>query len=179
MFFLYVCVSIFALQIRSSVPFLSIPHICVNIQCWFFSLWLLSVWQTLGPSRSLQKTQFWGTSFFVLWWFPLAHLRLSSSSNNLVVFSRVRLERFNQLALKSTAQKVNLTSPLQVTEPTPQHVHACGSETAKLVSLETLLSICSLIIYQVKVAINKITCDHLSESLPCHLGSSHTILPAR
>ena len=118
-FVLYACVSIFALQLRSSVPFLSIPRICVNIQCWFFSLWLLSVWQTLGPSRSLQKTQFWGTSFFVLRWFPLAHLRLSSSSNNLVVFSRVRLECFNQLALKSTAQKVNLASPLQVTEPIP------------------------------------------------------------
>ena len=123
MFVLYVCVSISALQIRSLVPFLSIPHICVNIQYWFFSFWLHSVWQTLGPSRSLQRAQFWGTSFFLLRWFPLAHLRPSSCSNN-PVFRGAGFECLNQLALKSTAQKVNLASPIQATEPTPL-AHAC------------------------------------------------------
>ena len=34
----YICVSIPALQIDSSVPFFQIPHICVNIQ--YFFLWL-------------------------------------------------------------------------------------------------------------------------------------------
>ena len=31
MFVLYICVSISALQIRASIPFFQIPHICVNI----------------------------------------------------------------------------------------------------------------------------------------------------
>ena len=39
-FILCICVSISALQIRSFIPFFSIPHICVNI-CYFF-FWLTS-----------------------------------------------------------------------------------------------------------------------------------------
>ena len=37
-FVLYVCVSISALQIRSSIPFFQISHICVNIWYLFFRL---------------------------------------------------------------------------------------------------------------------------------------------
>ena len=36
-FVIYVCVSIPALQIGSSVPFFQIPHVCINIQYLFFS----------------------------------------------------------------------------------------------------------------------------------------------
>jgi len=47
----------------SSVPFLQIPYICVNIWYLFLSLWPISLCttyftQTLGPSTSLQMTQF-------------------------------------------------------------------------------------------------------------------------
>ena len=58
-FVLYICVSISALQIGSSVPFFQIPHICVNIRCLFFSFWLISLcMKSLGPSTSLQMAQF-------------------------------------------------------------------------------------------------------------------------
>ena len=43
---LYVCISIPALQIGSSVPFFQIPHICINIQYLFFSFWLTSLCMT-------------------------------------------------------------------------------------------------------------------------------------
>ena len=35
-FILYVCVSTSALQIRSSIPFFYIPHICINVRYLFF-----------------------------------------------------------------------------------------------------------------------------------------------
>ena len=38
-FVLYICVSISALQIRLSIPFFQIPHICVNIRYLFFLMW--------------------------------------------------------------------------------------------------------------------------------------------
>ena len=55
-FVLYICVSLFALQIRSSVHF----ALCINIQCLVLSFWLTSpsVQQSLGPCMSLQMTQF-------------------------------------------------------------------------------------------------------------------------
>ena len=40
---LYICVSISVLQIRSSIPFFKIPHICVNIWHLFFSFSLSSL----------------------------------------------------------------------------------------------------------------------------------------
>ena len=40
---LYVCISIAALQIDSSILFFYIPYICINIQCLFFSFWLTSL----------------------------------------------------------------------------------------------------------------------------------------
>ena len=43
---LYVCVSISALQISSSIPFFQIPHICINIQYLFSSFCLTSVCMT-------------------------------------------------------------------------------------------------------------------------------------
>ena len=46
-FDLYICVSISASQIRSSVLFFWIPPICVNIQYSFFSFSLTSLWVTL------------------------------------------------------------------------------------------------------------------------------------
>ena len=58
MFVIYICVSISALQIGSSVPFFQIPHISINIY-FFLSDLLHSISQSLGPSMSLQKTQFW------------------------------------------------------------------------------------------------------------------------
>ena len=42
---LYVCVSIPALQIGSSVPFFQIPYICVKIWHLFFSFWLTSLFE--------------------------------------------------------------------------------------------------------------------------------------
>ena len=54
----YIWVSIPALQVGSSVPFFYLPHICINTQYLFFSFWLYSVWQSLGPSMSLLITQF-------------------------------------------------------------------------------------------------------------------------
>ena len=63
-FVLYVCVSISGLQIKSSIPFISVPHICVNRQYLCFSFWLTSLCMTL--SRSIH-----GTSndpiLFLLW----------------------------------------------------------------------------------------------------------------
>ena len=50
MTFLYVYVSILALQIGSSVPFSQISYICINIQYLFFSFWLPSLCMT--DSRS-------------------------------------------------------------------------------------------------------------------------------
>ena len=47
-----------ALWRGSPVPFFWIPYICVNMWYLFFSSWLHAVWQTLGPSASLQMTQF-------------------------------------------------------------------------------------------------------------------------
>ena len=47
MFVLYVHVSISAFQIRSSLAFFQIPHICVNIQYLLFSFWLTSLSMTI------------------------------------------------------------------------------------------------------------------------------------
>ena len=58
---LYVCVSIPALEISSSVPFFKIPHTCINMQSLFFFFWLTSpckAKQSPGPSTSLQMTHF-------------------------------------------------------------------------------------------------------------------------
>ena len=69
---LYICVSISVLQTASSVPFFYIPHICVNIWYLFFSDLLHSVWQSLGPTTSLQMTQF--CSFLWLSNIPFAYI---------------------------------------------------------------------------------------------------------
>ena len=58
---LYVCVSILLCQWVHLYHF-SRFHICINIYL-FFSLWLTSFWQSLGPSTSLQMAQF----CFFLW----------------------------------------------------------------------------------------------------------------
>ena len=50
-------ISISALQIRPSITFFWIPHICVNIYL-FFSFWLHSMWQSFSPPMSLQMAQF-------------------------------------------------------------------------------------------------------------------------
>ena len=50
MFFLYICVSISALQSSSSLPFFKIPHICVNIQYLYFPFWLTSLFKTVSRS---------------------------------------------------------------------------------------------------------------------------------
>ena len=55
---LYVCISIPALEIASSVPFFYVPHIGINMWYLLFSLWLTySVRQTLGPPTFLQMTK--------------------------------------------------------------------------------------------------------------------------
>ena len=65
---LYICVSVSASQIRSSVPFFYIPYLCSNI--WYLFFWLShSVWHSLGPSMSLQMAQFY--SFYMLGNTPL------------------------------------------------------------------------------------------------------------
>ena len=76
-FVLSICVSMFALQINSSIPFFYILHICVNIHL-FFSFWLIhSLWQTLGPPISLQTIQF--RSFLWLSNIPLCTFFIRSS----------------------------------------------------------------------------------------------------
>ena len=54
-FVLYICVSITALQINSSVPFFSRFHIKVVLYeiCFFFLTYFI-VWQSVGSSTSLQ-----------------------------------------------------------------------------------------------------------------------------
>ena len=47
-----------ATRFISTVFFFLIPYICVSIWYLFFSFWLHSVWQILGPNTSLQITQF-------------------------------------------------------------------------------------------------------------------------
>ena len=60
---LYVCVSISALQIGSSVPFFYIPHICVNIRYLFFSFWLTPFCMTISRSIHVSAK---GTISFLL-----------------------------------------------------------------------------------------------------------------
>ena len=56
---LYVYIFIPSLQLGSSGPFFfKIPYICISIRYFSLSDLLHSVWQTLGPSTSLQITQF-------------------------------------------------------------------------------------------------------------------------
>ena len=50
--------SIPALQIGFSLLYFQIPHTCINIWYLSFSFWLPSVSQILGPSTSLNMTQF-------------------------------------------------------------------------------------------------------------------------
>ena len=66
-FVLYIFDSISALQINSSVPFFWIPHRRDIIRYLFFSFWLHSAWQSLGPSMSLQMALF--LSFFMAEWY--------------------------------------------------------------------------------------------------------------
>ena len=80
MFDFYVCVSISALQIGSSVLFFKILHICVNIQYLF---WLHSVWQSLGPSTSLQMVQFHST-LFICFSELLQHLTARRSNQSIL-----------------------------------------------------------------------------------------------
>ena len=47
---LYVCVSTSALQIRSSIPFSWVAHMCMKISCLFFSFWLTSLYMTVSRS---------------------------------------------------------------------------------------------------------------------------------
>ena len=55
---LYLCLYL-CLQIRTSISFLQILYICINIHmCFSLSDLLYSVWHSLGPSMSLQMTQF-------------------------------------------------------------------------------------------------------------------------
>ena len=54
-FVLYICVSIFALQTGSSVPFFQVPHICVNIRYLFFSFSLTSLCMTVSRSIHFSK----------------------------------------------------------------------------------------------------------------------------
>ena len=49
-FVLYLCVSVSALQIRSSVPFFWTPHMGTNMWYLFFSFWFTSVCVTLSRS---------------------------------------------------------------------------------------------------------------------------------
>ena len=63
-FVLYVCVSISALQIRSSIPFFWIPHIWVTIRYLLFSFWLTSLCITL--SRSIHVSTNDPISFFFM-----------------------------------------------------------------------------------------------------------------
>ena len=90
--------SMSVLQIRSSISFFSyIPHVCVNIWYLFFSFWLHSVWQSLCPSTSLQRTQF--HPFLLLRNIPLYICTTSSFSTPL---SR-HLSCFRVLALVNSA----------------------------------------------------------------------------
>ena len=60
LFVLYVYVSTSALQIRSSMSFFQILHICINMQYSFFSFCFTSLCVTvsLGPCTSLQMARF-------------------------------------------------------------------------------------------------------------------------
>ena len=57
LFDLYVCVTISVLQMKSPTPFFYIPHMCVNIWYFLFLTYFI-LYDTLGPSTSLQMTQF-------------------------------------------------------------------------------------------------------------------------
>ena len=52
-----ISVSIFALQISSSIPLFQVPHICVNIQYLFFFLTYFSQYDSLCPPMSLQMAR--------------------------------------------------------------------------------------------------------------------------
>ena len=76
---LYVCISISALQIGSSVLFFQIPYIYIytliyNV-CFSLSDFLHSVWQTLGPATTQQMTQ-----FHSFWWLSSIPLYLCTTS---------------------------------------------------------------------------------------------------
>ena len=70
-FILYICVSISSFHIRLSIPFFQIPHLYVKKPTLFFSFWLHSVWQSLGPSISLDTVKFHCAYESLLWpWNP-------------------------------------------------------------------------------------------------------------
>ena len=52
-FVLYICVSVSALQIRSSVPFFWTPHMGINMWYLYFSDLRHCVWHSLSPSTPL------------------------------------------------------------------------------------------------------------------------------
>ena len=63
---LYICVSISALQIASSIPFFWISQILVNIWYLFFSFWLISL--CITPSRSSHMSASDPISFVFYGW---------------------------------------------------------------------------------------------------------------
>ena len=71
---LYICISIPALKTGSSVLFSWIPHVCINKRYLFFSFSLHSVWQTLGPSTSQQRTQFCSFLWLIFYCTYMSHL---------------------------------------------------------------------------------------------------------
>ena len=75
-FVLYVCVSISALQIRSSIPFFKIPHICVITKL-LFSYWLTSLCMTLSGSINVSTNDPVSFLFMAEW-------RESTLNNNLL-----------------------------------------------------------------------------------------------
>lgn len=65
------CAHVHSSQLRlcscpaNSLYHVSRAYICVNLQYLVFSFWVHSVWQTLGPSTSLQMTQFCSLSHYL------------------------------------------------------------------------------------------------------------------
>lgn len=118
---------------------------------------------------------------FLLQLFPPACLRLFNLLHNLE-FSVTCLKPFNQFALRNTAQKMNLASALQVTEPVPSastcseirnnkpcvfpretplpHYAIPGKSCFLFVLYILPHPLPSLIIYQVEVSVNKVTCSN-------------------
>ena len=75
LFAFYVCVSISALQISSSVPLVEIPYICINKQYSFFSFWLTPLCMTVSRSNHFSTN-------LMTWWLNSSRRRNSRDLGN-------------------------------------------------------------------------------------------------
>ena len=118
---LYVCISIPALQIGSSVPLFYILYICVNIWNLFFSFWLTSLYLTGSGFIHLTGTDsyhFYGWVIFPCRYvsqlligktlFDMSHRNIFFDSPPRVMEIKTKINKWDLIKLKAFAQQRKL-----------------------------------------------------------------------